>query len=111
MSNADKVVEKTNLVLQYFEDSVPALLDFGVKVILSLLIYFIGVKLIHVIQKLLKRAMDRGKLDLGVRTFLNSLSKILLYFKLQTVYTFFNCFLTSVSLRCQSRIVGYTPHP
>ena len=82
MSNADKVVEKTNLVLQYFEDSIPALLDFGVKVILSLLIYFIGVKLIHVIQKLLKRAMDRGKLDLGVRTFLDSLSKILLYFVL-----------------------------
>jgi len=82
MSNADKVVEKTNLVLQYFEDSVPALLDFGVKVILSLLIYFLGVKLIHVIQKLLKRAMNRGKLDLGVRTFLESLSKILLYFVL-----------------------------
>ena len=82
MSNADKVVEKTSLVLQYFEDSVPALLDFGVKVILSLLIYFIGVKLIRVIRKLLNRAMDRGKIDVGVKTFLDSLSKILLYFLL-----------------------------
>ena len=58
MDSTDKVVEKTNLFLQYLENSVPALLDFGVKVVLSLLIYFIGVKKIN-------KKLNEAKKELG----------------------------------------------
>lgn len=79
MNEASKVVEKTNLVVEYFQDSVPVLLDFGVKVLLSLLIYFIGTKLISFLRKLLKRGLERADMDAGVKSFLDSVVKIVLY--------------------------------
>ena len=98
MESTDKVVEKTNLFLQYLENSVPALLDFGVKVVLSLLIYFIGVKIIRLIRKVLKRGMERAGVDAGVKTFLDSLAKIGLYFLLiMLIATRFGITATSVA--------------
>ena len=98
MESTDKVVEKTNLLLQYLENSVPALLDFGVKVVLSLLIYFIGVKIIRLIRKVLKRGMERAGVDAGVKTFLDSLAKIGLYFLLiMLIATRFGITATSVA--------------
>ena len=98
MDSTDKVVEKTNLFLQYLENSVPALLDFGVKVVLSLLIYFIGVKIIRLIRKVLKRGMERAGVDAGVKTFLDSLAKIGLYFLLiMLIATRFGITATSVA--------------
>jgi len=98
MDSTDKVVEKTNLFIQYLENSVPALLDFGVKVVLSLLIYFIGVKVIRLIRKLFKRGMERAGVDAGVKSFLDSLAKIALYFLLvMIIATRFGITATSVA--------------
>lgn len=98
MDGTDKVAEKTNLFLQYLENSVPALLDFGVKVLLSLLIYFIGVKVIRLVRKLVKKGLDRAGVDAGVRTFLDSLIKIVLYFlMIMLIATRFGITATSVA--------------
>ena len=53
--------------------------DFGTKLIASLLVLFIGSKLIKYIKKWLKKSTRLDKIDLGVRTFLSSFAGIGLY--------------------------------
>ena len=64
------------------ENILPAVSDFAVRVIIALVIYMIGKKVIKWLQKLLKRALERSGADEGVCQFLDSAAKILLYFVL-----------------------------
>lgn len=67
-------------VKEYFKGLLPGILDFGVKVLLAFLIYIIGVRIIKFLRKLLKRFLDRSGAEEGVKQFLDSLAKALLYF-------------------------------
>lgn len=67
-------------VKEYFKGLLPGILDFGVKVLLAFLIYIIGVRVIKFLRKLLKRFLDRSGAEEGVKQFLDSLAKALLYF-------------------------------
>ena len=69
-----------NKVKEYFEGLLPEAVDFGLKVILAFVIYFIGAKLIRQLRKLLGRFLDRSHVDEGVKQFLDSLAKVVLYF-------------------------------
>ncbi len=64
------------------ENILPAVSDFAVRVIIALVIYMIGKKVIKWLRKLLKRALERSGADEGVCQFLDSGAKILLYFVL-----------------------------
>lgn len=64
------------------ENLLPAVSDFAVRVIIALVIYMIGKKVIKWLRKLLKRALERSGADEGVCQFLDSAAKILLYFVL-----------------------------
>ncbi len=48
-------------------------------IVVALLIWFIGKKLIKLVLKVTKRALEKGKVDEGVQSFLMSLIRILLY--------------------------------
>lgn len=67
-------------IKEYFKGLLPEILDFGVKVLLAFLIYIIGVRIIKFLRKLLKRFLDRSGAEEGVKQFLDSLAKALLYF-------------------------------
>ncbi len=67
-------------VKEYFKGLLPEILDFGVKVLLAFLIYIIGVRIIKFLRKLLRRFLDRSGAEEGVKQFLDSLAKALLYF-------------------------------
>lgn len=67
-------------VKEYFKGLLPGILDFGVKVLLAFLIYIIGVRIIKFLRKLLKRFLDRSGAEEGVKQFLDSLARALLYF-------------------------------
>ncbi len=49
---------KPEVLKGYLEDFVPILLDFAVRVVIALLIYFIGSRLIKWIRKILRRVLD-----------------------------------------------------
>lgn len=57
----------------------PKAIDFGIKLIISFIIYFIGKKVIKLILKLIKRAFKKGKADISISNFICSLTKVLLY--------------------------------
>lgn len=57
----------------------PKLFELGKLIIVALLIWFIGKKVIFLALKLAKRALEKGKVDDGVQSFLMSLMRIILY--------------------------------
>ncbi|MCR4788714.1 MAG: mechanosensitive ion channel family protein [Lachnospiraceae bacterium] len=59
--------------------------NFGIKTILCLVVFFIGAKLIGILIKLLHRSMERAKAEAGVMSFMESLVKVLLYIVLITL--------------------------
>lgn len=54
-------------------------LNLGVRILLSVLVFCIGVQLIKLVRRILKKALERAKADLGVIQFLDSLVKASLY--------------------------------
>lgn len=64
---------------EYFADQIPAIVGFGIKVILAIIVFFVGRKLIRWVIKLMKRSMERTKLDEGVVQFACSAGKAVLY--------------------------------
>lgn len=53
-------------------------LNLGIRVLLAAFIFFIGMKLIKLIRKIVKKSLNRAKVEVGVIQFLDSLLKICL---------------------------------
>lgn len=77
--NIEQVKEDANVLVQYAKDSVPALISFGIKLIGTILILIIGMKLIKLIRRIVRRSFERAGVEKGVIQFLDSLIKYLLY--------------------------------
>lgn len=75
-------MEEAGVLKKYLQEMIPGLLDFGIKIILAIVIYFIGGKVIKWLRKILQRALDRSGAEEGVKQFLDSCAKIVLYFVL-----------------------------
>lgn len=69
----------TNVLQFMWEAFWPKVFDLGKTLIIVLLIWVIGKKLIKVALNLLKKGLERGKVEAGVETFLMSLIRIVLY--------------------------------
>lgn len=68
-----------NRLTEYISDKIPELIDFAVGVVLALLVFWIGAKIIKWIRKLIRISMEKGSVDKGVRQFVDSLVKFILY--------------------------------
>ncbi len=66
----------------YLESLVPGILGFALRVVIAAIIYFIGGKIIKWLRKILRRTLERSNVDEGVRQFLDSCTKMVLYFML-----------------------------
>ena len=77
--------EELGLLEQYMEDSLPKLLDFAIDVILAVIVFAIGTRVIKWLVKLVKNSMARANVEQGVLTFISSLCKYILYFVLVLV--------------------------
>ena len=75
----EEVVEEVSKLAEYVGDKIPGLIDFAIGVILALVVFFIGTKLIKWIRKIIKISMEKGNVDKGVRQFVDSLVKFALY--------------------------------
>lgn len=64
---------------QYISDKIPGMIDFAIGVVLALLVFWIGTKLIKWIRKIIRISMEKGNVDKGVCQFVDSLVKFALY--------------------------------
>lgn len=72
-------VEEMNRFAQYIQDSIPSLIAFGIKVLIALVVFFIGRLVIKWIRKIVRRSLERSKADKGVEQFVDSFLRAGLY--------------------------------
>lgn len=71
--------EEVNQFVEFINGKIPAMLDFGLKLVIAAVIFFIGSKVISIIQRLFKRSFRRVQVEEGSLNFMDSLVKALLY--------------------------------
>lgn len=64
---------------KYLRELPDTLIRFGIRVLLALAVFFVGVQLIKLIRKILKKSFERHNVDVGVSRFLDSFVKAVLY--------------------------------
>ena len=64
---------------QYIEDKLPAITGFCLRIVIALLVFWLGGKLIRWLLKFIKRSLGRANIDEGVVQFACSLSQFVLY--------------------------------
>lgn len=73
-------VEEMNQFTAYLQENIPNIIGFGVKVLFAILFFLVGRAVIKWIRKIVKHSMERSNADMGVRQFVDSLLKVVLYF-------------------------------
>ncbi len=79
VQSSEEVAQNVNQFVQWFQDQLPTLIAFGIRVILAIVFFFIGRAVIHGIQKLVRHSMQRANADTGVIQFVDSFLKFGLY--------------------------------
>lgn len=77
--NVEEVAKNPGIIRTYFENLVPDLISFGLQVVVAILIYVVGAKIIKAILKMMNRSMERAGTDIGVKQFLSTVIKYALY--------------------------------
>ena len=67
------------LVQTYIQELPDKALRFGVRVFLALVFLFIGIQIIKLIRRIVRRSLKKGNADVGVIQFLDSFIKVVLY--------------------------------
>ena len=70
--------EFTNIV-NSMKGYLPKIIDFGVNVLLALLILFVGKFIIKWLLKICNKFFEKAKVEISIQRFLNSLIKVALY--------------------------------
>ncbi|WP_099467693.1 mechanosensitive ion channel family protein [Konateibacter massiliensis] len=76
---SEQIAKEPNLIVDYFKGWIPGIINFGVTILISLIIYVVGKKIIQLLLKLVDRSLTKIGADEGVIKFINSLLRILLY--------------------------------
>ncbi|MDO4617880.1 MAG: mechanosensitive ion channel [Lachnospiraceae bacterium] len=72
-------IEEVSKSVSYFQEHIPDLINFGVKILLAFVALFIGHKIIRFVRKILRKSLKSTNLEDGVISFLDSTIKVLLY--------------------------------
>ena len=76
---SEEIVEEVSRLAQYLDGKIPELIEFGIKVILALIVFAVGRKIIKVIRRIVRASMEKANVDKGVETFADSFLKFGLY--------------------------------
>lgn len=79
---AKEFVENPGLIVTWFKGVLPNVFSFIVQLLIALVLFWVGKKVIKWIVKVATRAMDKAKVDDSVSHFLGQLIKYVLYFVL-----------------------------
>lgn len=74
-----EAVENANEFVTYFQEHIPALIGFGLKVIIAIIVFLVGRLLIKWVRKIVRRSLERSEADKGVEQFVDSVLKAGLY--------------------------------
>lgn len=74
-----ETVDEVNAFVQYFQDSIPGLIGFSVKVLIALVVFAIGRIIIKWVRKIVRKSLERSSIDKGAEQFIDSLLKFGLY--------------------------------
>lgn len=69
----------TENTIEKISEQLPELLQFGLKIVFCLVIYFVGKKIIAWVLKAVRRMMEKSQVQEGAITFASSILKIVLY--------------------------------
>ena len=72
-------------IKSFLEGLVPEIVSLGIQILLAIVIYFVGIKLIKFLRKRIRNWLMKLGFDTGVIQFLDSLIKIIAYFVLVCV--------------------------
>lgn len=64
---------------RYLQELPDKLIRFGVRALLALVVFFIGVQIIKLIRRILRKSFEKRNVDVGVSRFLDSFIKAVLY--------------------------------
>lgn len=67
------------LIEQFFHELPDKVLHLGIRVLLAVIVFFIGTRVIKVVRKMVKKSLQRGNAEQGVIQFLDSFIKAGLY--------------------------------
>lgn len=73
------VTKEVSKISQYFTDKLPLLLDFGLKIVLAFVFFFVGTKVIKWVRTIVRKSISRSGADKGVEQFVDSMLKFVLY--------------------------------
>ena len=83
------------MTLSYFTDKIPAVADAALHIIIALILFIIGKKIVKLLLKLLRASFDKSSMEEGVAHFLLSIIKFALYAVLILILCQFLGFATS----------------
>lgn len=69
----EAVAKDPGIIEQYLEELAPKALNFCLQVIIAIIVYLIGVKIIKMVRKVVRKALVRRDADQGVIQFLDSM--------------------------------------
>lgn len=75
---AQNTVKGVSKLTEYLQSKFPDIIGFGIKVILALVCFEIGRRLIKWIRKMVRLSLEKSSVDEGVKTFVDSLLKFAL---------------------------------
>lgn len=67
------------LIQRYLLQLPDKALRFGVRVLLALVVLLLGIQVIKIVRRILRRSLEKGNADVGVVQFLDSFVKVVLY--------------------------------
>ena len=77
--NLQEVAKNPGIVGTWLQGLIPDLLNFAFQVVVAIIIYIVGSKIINLILKMFRKSMERRDVDTGVRQFVLPLIKYALY--------------------------------
>ncbi len=99
LENAVELVRETDsgVISDWLKGLLPWFLNFGFQILLAVVVYAVGARIIKLVRSMVRRWMERADADIGVKQFIDSLVKYFLYFILVVIIlTFFGVTTASV---------------
>lgn len=76
----EQMAKNPGIIRTYFENLVPDLLNFALQVIIAIVVYAVGAKIIKMTVKIVRKALERRNTDIGVIQFLSAVIRYSMYF-------------------------------
>lgn len=68
-----------SVIMETLKGYVPDIINFAITVLIAIIVFAIGSKIIKLIRRIVKRSLERSSADKGVEQFIDSLLKVVLY--------------------------------